>query len=194
MDWVNFNMNPLINNLFAVLRASAPLRWLPTLPARHNTRSTLILGSLTVFYACSPSHEMNSDEQEIRLVREASNAAIAAHDTTAMAKTLSVDYNVVTSRNAVSVGRSAMLQRFAADAPDVIYIRTSDVIRVFPEWKMASETGTWVGRWKDGSDSIELSGTYYAKWHKVDGKWVIRAEVFTPLRCTGGQFCDRSPI
>jgi len=150
--------------------------------------------SIWILAACSPSGEMNSDEREIRLVREASNAAIAAHDTTAMGNTLSVDYNVVTSRNAVSVGRSAMLQRFATDATDVIYIRTPDVIRVFPEWKMASETGTWVGRWNDGSDAIELSGTYYAKWHKVDGQWVIRAEIFTPLHCEGGPFCDRSPI
>ncbi len=174
-----------IKNHLAVLRVAAPLRWLEALP---------VLWSLIVFTACSPSTEMTPDDQQIRLVREASNAAIAAHDTTAMAKTLSVDYNVVTSRNAVSVGRSAMLQRFAADAPDVIYIRTSDVIRVFPDWKMASETGTWVGRWKDGSDRIELSGTYYAKWHKVDGQWVIRAEIFTPLHCKGGAFCDRSPI
>ena len=87
-----------------------------------------------------------------------------------------------------------MLARFAADAADVIYVRTPDVIRVFPEWKMASETGTWVGRWSQDKDKIELSGTYFAKWHKVKGAWLIRAEIFVPLRCTGGKYCDQGPI
>ncbi len=192
----NLKMKPLIRMIVTeVMKSRVLISKFPNFQILKLLQGVcFICWSIGILASCSPSAKMTPDEREIRLVREASNAAIAAHDTTAMAKTLSVDYNVVTSRNAVSVGRSAMLQRFAADAPDVIYIRTSEVIRVFPEWKMASETGTWVGRWKDGSDSIELSGTYFAKWHKVDGQWVIRAEIFTPLRCLGGQFCDRSPI
>lgn len=133
-------------------------------------------------------------EAEIRLVRTASNAAIAAHDTASMGATLTEDYHVITSRNAESVGRSAMLKRFASDAPDVVYIRTPDVIQVFPEWNMASETGTWLGKWSDKGNPIELSGTYYAKWHQVNGKWLIRAEIFTPLACKGGPYCEQGPL
>ncbi len=144
-----------------------------------------------VAVACTAT---SPEEAEIRSVRAASNTAIAAHDTASIGATLSEDYHVITSRNAESVGRSAMLKRFAADAPDVVYVRTPDVIQVFPEWNMASETGTWVGRWSDKGDLIELSGTYYAKWHRSDGRWLIRAELFTPLACKGGPFCEKGPL
>ncbi len=149
---------------------------------------------LPLLAGCSHSDNINPEEAAIRFVRETSNAAIASHDTTSLGKTLAPDYHVITSRNSESSGRQAMLVRFAADAADVIYVRTPDVIRVFPEWKMASETGTWVGRWSQDEDKIELSGTYFAKWHKVDGSWLIRAEIFVPLRCTGGKYCDQGPI
>ena len=149
---------------------------------------------LPILAGCTLSSNMNSEEAAIRFVRETSNAAIAAHDTTALGLTLAPDYHVVTSRNSESSGRQAMLARFAADAKDVIYVRTPDAIRVFPEWKMASETGTWIGRWSQSEEKIELSGTYFAKWHKVDGVWLIRAEIFVPLKCTGGKYCDQGPI
>lgn len=144
--------------------------------------------------ACSTVESVGPDEQEIRLTREVSNKAIEDHDTTALGNTLAVDYHVITSRNAESSGRGVMLRRFASDAPDVIYVRTPEVIRVFSEWKMASESGNWVGRWTAGEDKIELSGAYFAKWHKVDGRWLIRAEVFVPLACSGGKFCEQGPL
>ena len=157
-------------------------------------RNRYILFTILVLIGCVSGTKLTEDENSIRMVRESSNKAIAAHDTTALAKTLTADYHVVTSRNAVSSGRKAMLDRFAADAPDVIYVRTSEVIRVFPEWKMASETGTWTGRWAKDGGKIELTGTYFAKWHKVDGQWMIRAEVFVPLTCKGGVYCTNAPI
>ncbi len=159
-----------------------------------NPQILKLIWFLPILAGCNLSSNTSSDETAIRLVRETSNAAIAAHDTTSLGTTLAPDYHVVTSRNSESSGRQAMLLRFAADAADVIYVRTPDVIRVFPEWKMASETGTWVGRWSVGDDKIGLSGTYFAKWHRVDGSWLIRAEIFVPLKCTGGKYCDQGPI
>lgn len=157
-------------------------------------RNCLILASGCISLVALACTATSQEEADIRTVRAASNAAIASHDTASIGATLTEDYHVITSRNAESVGRSAMLTRFAADAPDVVYIRTPDVIQVFPEWNMASETGTWVGRWSDNGDPIELSGTYYAKWHRMDGQWLIRAEIFTPLICKGGQYCKEGPL
>lgn len=115
-----------------------------------------------------------------------------------MAQTLTEDYNVVTSRNSVSSTRKVMLDRLAADMaakPNLIYQRTPDKIQVFEAWQMASETGNWTGSWTESNgDKIQLSGTYYAKWHRVDNRWLIRAEIFTPLTCTGGAYCDSSPL
>ena len=141
--------------------------------------------------------EKNSpDELAIRATRDESNRAIANHDTAAIAKSWTVDYHIVSSRNNETSGRKANSDRLAAEfasKPDVIYIRTPDSIKVFEDWSMASETGTWVGRWTEEGESAELSGTYFAKWHKVEGQWFIRAEIFVPLKCKG-KFCSKSPI
>jgi len=141
---------------------------------------------------------MSDDEKSIRFFREVSNAALAAHDSAALAKTLTLDYNVVTSRNSNSAERSLMLSRLATDwstKPDLIYRRTTQSVEVFSEWRMASETGTWVGTWTEpNGDKIRLSGSYYAKWHLDSAQWRIRAEIFTPLHCEGGTYCQNSPL
>lgn len=148
--------------------------------------------------SCQPGRMAeHSDEHQIRERRDASNKAIAAHDTVTLASTLAEDYHVITSRNGESAGRAAMLDRFKDDfstRPDVIYIRTADQVDVFTEWKMAAESGTWVGRWTENGERVELTGRYFAKWHKTNDQWVIRAEIFVPLSCAGDEFCKRAPI
>jgi ketosteroid isomerase-like protein len=161
----------------------------------------VLAGMPIVIASCGNSEkkiEMTDDEKSIRLERNRSNDAIARKDTATMASIWTEDYHIISSRNAESSGRDANRERFAKEfttRPDVIYIRTPDTIEVFQPWNMAAETGTWVGRWTDEKGSaIEISGTYYAKWHKLNGKWMIRAEIFTPLKCKGGDVCDQSPI
>lgn len=157
----------------------------------------ICVSSVLFLVGCGSGVVMMEDEQEIRLIREASNRAIAAHDTAALARTLTVDYHIISSRNSESSGRVATCDRLAAEAtakPDVIYVRTSEDIQIYSDWKMAGESGSWIGRWTEGTDKIELTGTYFAKWHKVDDRWLIRAEVFVPLSCNGGSYCDQGPI
>ncbi len=150
------------------------------------------------FAGCQPGRmEEHGDEHQIRQVRDASNKAIAGRDTIALAGTLAEDYHVITSRNAESSGRAVMLARFKDDfstKPDIIYIRTADQVDVFTEWKMAAESGTWVGRWTENGERVELTGRYFAKWHKINGQWMIRAEIFVPLSCAGDEFCKKAPI
>jgi ketosteroid isomerase-like protein len=152
---------------------------------------------ITIFSCEQKKMERPDDEKLIWEVRQRSNQAIAKKDTVALGNAWTDDYHIITSRNAEASGRAANITRFAAEfksKPDVIYIRTPTALEVFAAWKMASETGTWVGRWTDNGARIELQGTYYAKWHKINGEWLIRAEIFTPLSCSGGEFCDKSPI
>jgi Domain of unknown function (DUF4440) len=141
---------------------------------------------------------VSEEELSIRTVREESNGAIAAHDTVVLTKALTPDYNVVTSRNSVSADRPTMLKRLSADwstKPDLVYHRKPTTINVFPAWRMAGEQGTWTGRWTEpNGDKIVLFGEYYAKWHRIGSNWFIRAEIFTPLRCEGGTYCNEGPL
>jgi len=126
-----------------------------------------------------------------------SNKAIAEHDTAALVQSWTPDYHLVSSRNLQVAGRTENTRNIQTNfdaIPDVIYIRTPGSIDIYSDWKMAGETGTWVGRWTDRGDQIELRGTYFAKWHQVDGRWLIRAEIFVPLSCSGGAYCDKGPI
>ena len=65
--------------------------------------------------------------------------------------------------------------------------------RVFAPWEMAEETGTWVGRWTEPDGRVEIRGTYTAKWRRIDGAWLLEAEVFTPQACTGSKYCTTPP-
>lgn len=158
----------------------------------------ILIGLATGWSGCQPGRMAEEgDEHVIRITRDASNKAIAEHDTVALARTLAEDYHVITSRNGEAAGRAAMLERFKDDfstRPDIIYIRTADQVDVFAEWKMAAESGTWVGHWTENGERVELTGRYFAKWHKIKGQWMIRAEIFVPLTCAGNEFCKKAPV
>jgi ketosteroid isomerase-like protein len=124
--------------------------------------------------------------------RNSFNLAIARHDTSMMVQYWTDDIIVITSRNARFVGKdqyaTGLAQEFKSKE-DVVYIRTPETIEVFPAWEMAAESGRWIGTWKNGDEAIEVVGTYYAKWKKINNQWLINAEVFTPMRCRGGNYC-----
>lgn len=150
------------------------------------------VGSLTI----QGQPDVLTDEQQIRQAREQSNQAIARHDSMALATYWTEDFHLITSRNTEVSGREANRKSFANEfknKPDVIYVRTPARVEVFSDWGMASETGTWTGQWKEPDGQVQVSGTYYAKWHTINGVWKIRAEVFTPLHCTGNSFCLKKP-
>lgn len=167
----------------------------------HPIENTILryLFICSILFACSeqqPPESMSPDETSIRDVRMKSNQAIADHDTLAVATAWTEDFLVISSTNSLAVGREENRKLFVSifsARPDVIYIRTPEKIDAMEEWGMAAEEGTWEGRWTEGADKIEIDGTYYAKWHKIDGEWLIRAEVFTPIHCKGGSYCNNQP-
>lgn len=139
---------------------------------------------------------MGQDTVLIREARARSNAAIAAHDTAALAKLWTADVTVVTSTGATQAGRDANRDAFAAQfraRPDVVYVRTPDTIEVLPSWEVASERGTWTGQWTQDDGVTKIGGTYLAQWRKLNGAWLIQAELFVPTRCEGSSWCDRHP-
>ncbi len=168
----------------------------------YTLRFRAILAAWVVAFSisCAPNDSGKGNSQEeslIRSSREKSNQAIAQRDTATLASLWTNDFHVVSSRNAEMSGRIPNRDRFAADfanRPDILYVRTPEVIKVFEQWNMASEAGHWSGHWTDNGVRVELGGTYFAKWHKINGRWLIRAEIFVPLTCAGGKFCDQVPI
>ena len=124
--------------------------------------------------------------------RDSFNLAIASHDTSEMVKYWMDDITIITSRNTRFVGKDQYAAGLAQEfntKKDVVYIRTPETIEVFPAWEMAAESGRWIGSWKSGDEKIEVTGTYYAKWKKLNEQWLISAEVYTPLKCKGGSYC-----
>lgn len=143
------------------------------------------------------SANAQTSEQQIREARRLSNSAIAAHDSIAVASFWTDDFVLISSRNSEVHGKRENLHWLSKEfksKPDVIYVRTSKQVDVYNDWNMASESGTWVGEWKTPEGRVKILGTYYAKWHKTESGWKIRAEVFTPLKCSGGSFCFEVPV
>lgn len=150
----------------------------------------LVAGATTV------SAQSPSDEKQIRDTRARSNAAIAAHDPPAIAKAWMDDVHVVSSTSAQTAGRAANQERMAqqfARRPDTIYVRTPTTIDVNTAWAVASERGEWTGGWTEPDGKMTIGGTYLAQWRKVNGQWLIQAELFVPTHCAGSKYCAARP-
>jgi ketosteroid isomerase-like protein len=149
-----------------------------------------------LFEMCTQKKEDSTDQKLISNLRRAFNDAIARHDSTIIASFCTEDYTAISSRNFEIKGKEGEHKALATEfrtRKNVIYIRTPDKIEVNEKWSMAAESGHWTGQWEEPDGLVKLSGTYYAKWHKLKGAWKIRAEVFTPLTCEGSKFCDQAP-
>ncbi len=138
----------------------------------------------------------SGDEPLIRDARARSNQAIAAHDLAAIARVWMENVHVVSSTSAQTAGRAANQERMAqqfSNRPDTVYVRRPTAIDVYEPWAVAAERGEWTGRWTEPDGALEIGGTYQAQWRKVDGQWLIQAELFVPTRCTGGKYCRQRP-
>ena len=133
------------------------------------------------------------DARAIRRIREESNAAIARHDADAFAASLAPDIVVVTSRSAKTTTRDAYGTFLRNPRPGEVYRRVPDEVKVFAPWGMASERGTWTGSWTEPDGQVRIGGSYFAKWRKVGGSWLIESETFVPEHCSGSAYCTTVP-
>jgi len=137
-----------------------------------------------------------ADELMIRAARDQSNAAIAKHDLDGISAVWMDDVHVVSSTSAQAAGKNANRERMAAqfkNRPDTIYVRKPVTIEVYPQWSVASERGEWTGKWSEPDGALEIGGTYQAQWRKINGRWLIQAELFVPTHCTGSKYCNQRP-
>jgi ketosteroid isomerase-like protein len=160
------------------------------LPGNFRT-SVLLVPALCIAAAQPPS-----DEQQIRSARERSNAAIAKHDLDGIAAAWTDTVHIVSSTSAQAAGKAANRARMAAqfkNRPDTVYVRKPVTIEVYAPWEVASERGEWTGAWTEPDGRLEIGGLYQAQWRKINGRWLIQAELFVPTRCKGANYCRQHP-
>jgi len=144
--------------------------------------SFLLLASLHV--SAEIGDRGSSHEVEILRAREISNAALLKKDTEVFISVLMPDYHVVTSINGQLSGHDdqrKMMDMVMEKYPDAVYVRTPHKVEVNLSRSTAAESGTWAGKWTDVDKKIELKGIYFAKWTRLDGEWLIQAEIFVIL-------------
>lgn len=115
---------------------------------------------------------------KIRAERAASNAAIARRDAKGTIANMLSGYRGTWAQSQMHSSREAVyaaLKQQYADPAMLGYVRTPMVIEVSAIGAVASEYGRWVGRHRTADGVQELSGTYYATWHRTAGGWRIEA-------------------
>jgi ketosteroid isomerase-like protein len=130
--------------------------------------------------------QAQSDEgaaAEIRAARLAQNRALAAPLLDSAATFWTEDVVVVASRGAVLRGKNQYRMAFAGDSA-IVYVRTPATIHVASAWPLAWEEGQWSGHLGAGGPEV-IGGRYAAQWHRIDGRWLIRSEIFVALTCSG---------
>ena len=151
---------------------------------------------LTVIFAIGSIAAIRSTAQsreaaQVRAARAAQNTAIAAHDLDRAATFWTDDVVIRSGLGQVVQGRASYRAAMAGDT-ETVFRREPDRVDVSDnvKWPLAFESGTWTGRGaRDGRPLIR--GRYAAQWIKRDGKWLIRAEVFVALGCSGAG-CNRA--
>lgn len=142
----------------------------------------LVLGA---GFAMAADHD---DEHAIRDARAASNAAIAAHDVAGIIGVMDADYQVTASLGAFGRGideeTDIWTDMFASRAR-LLYVRAPDTIELSADYPLAAESGRWTGSWESTEGPVRTGGSYAAMWHKVDGAWKLRSELFVALYCEG---------
>ena len=102
----------------------------------------------------------------------------------------------MSSTSAQTAGSQGNRQRMARQfetRSDTVYVRTPGAVEVFAPWNVASERGEWIGRWTEPDGKLEIGGTYQAQWRKIDGRWLIQAELYVPTHCQGSKYCRQRP-
>lgn len=126
---------------------------------------------------------MDSPDLAIRLRRAAFNRALADADLGAIGSLLVPQAVLVTGTDsAVLSGRKAQLlawkREFAAQ-DRTTYVRLPDSIELSAVEPMAFEHGQWQGIAESGR--AIASGSYTAKWRKIDDAWMVEAEIYLTL-------------
>lgn len=126
-----------------------------------------------------------TDIEQIKAVRAASNAALKALDETTNFSYLTDDVLITTGNGTLLSGKAALKSYIenAADSPAMYWIRSSEEIVVNKERGLAWETGIWHGYYADDQEAANpvIQGKYSAMWTQISDIWKIKSQLFVTL-------------
>jgi hypothetical protein len=137
-----------------------------------------------------------SDEDVIRALRRANNAAIAARDSAATMAAMAPSIVLVDSAGTVFIGNKTLTDDYAAhefnDPTFIAYDRVTERVDVSAKGGFAAEYGRWTARNRlPGGGERQKSGVYLSEWVKVEGTWKIQTESYVGLGCGQMATCNR---
>ena len=147
----------------------------------------IIVGCLGLSASAYPDSELEKDK--ILKILADSNEAIRKHDAASIVASFDQTYQITTGSGKLfhdsPEKEEELWTEIFTESPDVIYVRTPSKIEVSAYLARAAESGNWVGNWTTEKGRIEVGGSYFASWLKVDGSWKIQSEMFVTLYCSG---------
>lgn len=154
--------------------------------------STVVFASQAQPVVAKQIHS-GSAETAIRSARSELNAALINRDLKTTARYWLPDVSTIGGDGSLWVGRSKNIDGFAKIFKDPNFVsgrRTPDAIEVATGGpKEAAETGVWEWRERVTSQILTHGGRYLVMWQLVNGKWLIRSELYVTTSCTGGTGC-----
>jgi len=138
-----------------------------------------------------PGTSRGSEKMAVSGGRHMMDEAFKSRDLAALGQRVS-EHVSVTGPVFRTVGRDDLksaLLHLTAHRPDVEWTHLPDDIRVYAGWQVAFESGSWRETWRVPDGATEITGRYAALWVKSGTDWVLDAEVFVPLSCTGSDYC-----
>jgi hypothetical protein len=123
----------------------------------------------------------DSEIEQIRAQREASNAALRNFDEELNSTFLTDDILITTGAGTLLSGKVELMKYIKNDkGPKMYWVRTPIEIMSNPETKLAWETGTWEGFYEDSKEAV-VGGKYSAQWTKKSGVWLMQSQLFVTL-------------
>jgi ketosteroid isomerase-like protein len=154
--------------------------------------STVVFVGQAQPLAAKQAH-MGSAETAIRSARTELNAALTNRDLKTTARYWLPDVSTTGGDGSLWVGREKNIKGFAEIFKGNNFVsgrRTPNEIEVATGGpKEAAEAGVWEWRERVKGQVLTYGGRYLVMWQLVNGKWLIRSELYVTTSCTGGIGC-----
>ena len=125
-----------------------------------------------------------NEEQKIRSIRSASNAAIKSHDTSGIVTYWTEDIVITKGSGEVLIGKGEAINEFKKtfnELPDIYFVRSPENIVVGKGETKAWEDGSWK-TYRGETLQEEYAGKYSIYWVKQEGEWLMRSQIFVNLQ------------
>lgn len=167
----------------------------PTIPAFTPTPLPSPTSTAIPSPTPAPTPTTDPEAQAVRAARQALNDDFVKRDFKALVMHLTVTASL-TGPAQQAKGLSSMrdlLEGMTQARPDLVFDFEPVNIQINHQWNLASENGTWLETWTEHGELTTLTGTYSALWKKTTATWLMDAELFIPLECSGSSYCNHSP-